>query len=215
MFSKSKPCLTGLFIEESLRVKKVLFSTALGICCLLSAKGFSWTCNLNTLTCWGFFSPLWANLWGLTLCVLGSRDNGLLWMSSPEDSVTEVRNVTHLLSLLHSLAASGRCSRPAWLGYVLQNGRMFCWQHSREVCSWIFWELTVWLKLKWTGLSDKSLCWWNDRPSNTVSSRRTNGTPTVEGNLAITIKTICPGFPFPGIYLTDILSVLRNDMYII
>lgn len=160
MFSKSKPCLTGLFIEESLRVKKVLsFQLHWGFAVFFLQRDFPGPV-IWTLWPAEVFFPHYEQIYEAWPFVCWGAET-MAFCECPllRTVVTEIRNVIHLLSLLHSLAASGRCSRPAWLGYVLQNGPMFCWQHSRQVCSWIFWELTVWLKLKWTGLSDKSLCW--------------------------------------------------------
>lgn len=124
MFSKSKPCLTGLFMWRVSEVKKVLsFQPHWGFALFFLQRDFPgpviWT--LWPAGCF-FFPPLWANLWGLTLCVLGSRDNGLLWISLLRTVVTEVRNVIHLLSLLQSLVASADSSHPMGLGCTLQNG---------------------------------------------------------------------------------------------
>lgn len=174
MFTKSKPCLTGLFIEESLRWRKFCPFNCTEDLLPSSAKGFSWTCNLNTLTC-GVFSPTMNKCVRLDpLCAVEQRQ----WPSVNVFSWGQYWLKLGMLIICYhfftALLLLATVATPLALAGCFRMDPVFCWQHSREVCSWLFWEMTVWLKLKWTGLSYNSLCWWNDRFSHTVSGRRIN-----------------------------------------
>lgn len=112
------------------------------------------------------FSPHYEQIWGLTLCVLWSRDNTLLCTSSPRTVVIDVRNVNHLAV---SSSQPGRpdhsscpCLPPTWVSRVRTDPpscdcilERFVREHSESWQSHLNWSELV---------SDNSLCCWMTGP---------------------------------------------------
>lgn len=136
MSSKSKACLTGLFIGESWGEESFVLSTALGICCLLSAKGFSCTCNLNTVTCGSHSLPPTTMSKIVRLDSLCAVQQGHALCGHLLRTVAiGVRNANHSAITSSEPGGSRHCSCPSLPPLRASEWTPVLGWHSREICS--------------------------------------------------------------------------------